>query len=114
MRVILQRAIKQVVRGFNQFPAAADVSEAAPLQPGPQAFVSYGPVAADDRAIDEVRRPARLNETARRNECGPEVVAAWTGQPVFRVRDLDPKPAMKPIVLQMRRRPFNPDVLRRQ
>src|SRR5262249_41896372 len=113
IRVILQRAVEKVVRGFDQGAAASYVAEAALTYPGPQTVVSDRLVAVDDRAINQARRPTRLDESARRDECDFESVTARVGQPVFWIWHLEPEAAGTPIILKMRRRPFNFDILGR-
>src|SRR6266540_446529 len=111
MRVILQHTVEEVVRGFDQGAAASYVAEAALPYPGPETVVSDRPVAVDDGAINQARRPTRLDESARRDECDSESLTARVGQPVFGIWHLEPEAAGTPIILKMRRRPFNFDIL---
>src|SRR5262245_29694312 len=104
MRVILQYAVKEVVRGFNQFPTTADVAEASSPKSCPEAVVSDRPVAVDGRAINELSLATGLNETARGDERYAEFVAARISSPVFRIRHLEPEPAGLPVIARMWRR----------
>src|SRR5262245_2306174 len=101
MRVILQYAVKEVVRSFNQIPATADVAKAASLQSCPEAVVPKRPIAVDGRAVDELSLVTRLNDSARRDERHAEFIEARISPPVFRIRHLEPEPAGLPVIARM-------------
>src|SRR6266508_1789889 len=107
MRVILQHTVEEVVRGFDQGAAASYVAEAALPYPGPETVVSDRPVAVDDGAINQARRPTRLDESARRDECDSRTLHTRVQQPVFRIWNLEPEASGTPIIVKMRPRPFH-------